>query len=63
MSARLSTLDSSFLEVETPSAHMHAGWAPLFRPTPEEGADLVLRDARDDQVERARRGHQSRGSG
>jgi len=32
MSVRLSTLDSSFLEVESPSAHMHVGWAALFRP-------------------------------
>ena len=26
---RLSTLDASFLEVESPSAHMHVGWAAL----------------------------------
>ncbi len=32
MSSRLSTLDASFLEVESPSAHMHVGWAALFRP-------------------------------
>lgn len=36
---RLSTLDASFLEVETPAAHMHVGWAALFglpeeRPAP-----------------------------
>jgi WS/DGAT/MGAT family acyltransferase len=37
MSVRLSTLDSSFLEVESPSAHMHVGWAALFRPPPEAG--------------------------
>src|SRR2546421_2388683 len=35
MSVRLSTLDSSFLEVESPSAHMHVGWAALFRPPPQ----------------------------
>jgi diacylglycerol O-acyltransferase len=28
--ARLSALDASFLAVETPSAHMHAGWVALF---------------------------------
>ena len=37
--ARLSSLDASFLEVETPAAHMHVGWAALFglprdRPRP-----------------------------
>jgi WS/DGAT/MGAT family acyltransferase len=36
---RLSTLDASFLEVETTAAHMHVGWAALFgvpedRPRP-----------------------------
>ena len=36
---RLSSLDASFLEVETPAAHMHVGWAALFglpedRPRP-----------------------------
>ena len=36
---RLSALDASFLEVETPAAHMHVGWAALFgvpenRPRP-----------------------------
>ena len=41
--ARLSSLDTSFLEVETSAAHMHVGWAALFalpenrpRPTYEE---------------------------
>jgi WS/DGAT/MGAT family acyltransferase len=32
MSTRLSMLDCSFLEVESTSAHMHVGWAALFRP-------------------------------
>jgi diacylglycerol O-acyltransferase len=32
---RLSPLDASFLAVETPSAHMHVGWAAVFEP-PEE---------------------------
>ena len=27
---RLSTLDASFLTVESPAAHMHVGWAALF---------------------------------
>ncbi|HSD79185.1 MAG TPA: wax ester/triacylglycerol synthase domain-containing protein, partial [Solirubrobacteraceae bacterium] len=30
--ARLSALDASFLEVESPSAHMHVGWAAAFAP-------------------------------
>jgi diacylglycerol O-acyltransferase / wax synthase len=33
---RLSPLDASFLAVETPSAHMHVGWAAVFEP-PNEG--------------------------
>jgi WS/DGAT/MGAT family acyltransferase len=35
MTSRLSTLDASFLEVEGSSAHMHVGWAALFRATSE----------------------------
>ncbi len=45
---RLTTLDASFLEVESPSAHMHVGWAALFgeprgraRPTFGELRDHV----------------------
>ncbi len=45
---RLTALDVSFLEVESPSAHMHVGWAALFdeprgraRPTFEELRDHV----------------------
>ena len=30
--ARLSALDASFLEVESPTAHMHIGWAAAFDP-------------------------------
>jgi WS/DGAT/MGAT family acyltransferase len=33
---RLSPLDASFLEVETPTAHMHVGWVALFSP-PDDG--------------------------
>jgi diacylglycerol O-acyltransferase / wax synthase len=29
---RLTALDASFLEVESPTAHMHVGWAALFAP-------------------------------
>jgi diacylglycerol O-acyltransferase / wax synthase len=44
--ARLSTLDASFLEVESASAHMHVGWAALFktparRPTFSEVRDHI----------------------
>jgi WS/DGAT/MGAT family acyltransferase len=35
--ARLSALDASFLAVETPTAHMHVGWAAMFS-APAEGA-------------------------
>jgi WS/DGAT/MGAT family acyltransferase len=34
--ARLSALDASFLTAETPTAHMHVGWAALFDP-PADG--------------------------
>jgi diacylglycerol O-acyltransferase / wax synthase len=30
--ARLSPLDDSFLAVESPTAHMHVGWAAIFEP-------------------------------
>jgi len=30
--SRLTSLDASFLEVESPTAHMHVGWAALFKP-------------------------------
>jgi diacylglycerol O-acyltransferase / wax synthase len=33
---RLAALDEAFLAVETPSAHMHVGWAAVFDP-PEAG--------------------------
>lgn len=46
--SRLTTLDASFLEVESPSAHMHVGWAACFaeprgraRPTFEELRDHI----------------------
>jgi diacylglycerol O-acyltransferase len=32
---RLSPLDDSFLAVESPSAHMHVGWASVFDPPPD----------------------------
>jgi diacylglycerol O-acyltransferase / wax synthase len=35
---RLSALDASFLEVESPTAHMHVGWASLFAPPQRERA-------------------------
>ncbi len=33
-SMRLSPLDAAFLEIESPTAHMHVGWVALFRPPP-----------------------------
>ena len=36
---RLTPLDASFLEAETPLAHMHVGWVARFSP-PADGADL-----------------------
>lgn len=32
--SRLTTLDASFLELESSSAHMHVGWAARFAPQP-----------------------------
>lgn len=33
--ARLTSLDSSFLRVETPAAHMHVAWRGAFEPRPD----------------------------
>jgi diacylglycerol O-acyltransferase / wax synthase len=35
---RLTSLDASFLDVETASAHMHVGWAASFAPPPSAPA-------------------------
>jgi diacylglycerol O-acyltransferase len=42
---RLSPLDASFLEVESPSAHMHVGWVSLFSP-PDEAPRPTFADLR-----------------
>ena len=38
MPSRLSALDSSFLRVESPTAHMHVGWVALFSPPKDRPA-------------------------
>jgi WS/DGAT/MGAT family acyltransferase len=43
---RLSALDSSFLRVETPTAHMHVGWAATFA-APETGSRPGFEEIRD----------------
>jgi diacylglycerol O-acyltransferase / wax synthase len=43
---RLTTLDASFLEVESPSAHMHVGWAAAFAP-PSDGPRPRFEQLRD----------------
>jgi diacylglycerol O-acyltransferase len=43
---RLTALDTSFLEVESPSAHMHVGWAALFAP-PVNGPKPVFEELRE----------------
>ena len=45
--SRLSPLDTSFLRVETPTAHMHVGWVALFSPPKDRPAPTFaeLRDA------------------
>jgi diacylglycerol O-acyltransferase / wax synthase len=54
MAERLSALDASFLEAETPSAHMHVGWAALFDP-PEEGTPPSFEQLRDHIARRLQR--------
>lgn len=45
LSARLSPLDASFLNVETPSAHMHVGWVAVFDPPADRRPSFAeLRD-------------------
>src|SRR5919198_5266505 len=44
--ARLSTLDASFLEVETPTAHMHVGWASRFE-SPQDGRECGFEELRE----------------
>ena len=40
---RLSPLDASFLAVESPTAHMHVGWASTFKPPPDRSSGLDAR--------------------
>ena len=54
---RLSALDDAFLTTETPTAHMHVGWAAVFEP-PAEGprpSFESLRDHIEDRLGRAPR--------
>jgi WS/DGAT/MGAT family acyltransferase len=44
--ARLSALDESFLEIESPTAHMHVGWVATFLP-PADGSMPTFEDLRD----------------
>jgi diacylglycerol O-acyltransferase len=43
---RLSALDASFLTVESPTAHMHVGWAAVFDP-PDDGPRPTFEELRD----------------
>jgi diacylglycerol O-acyltransferase / wax synthase len=45
-STRLSALDASFLAAETPTAHMHVGWAAVFDP-PEDRPRPAFGEFRD----------------
>jgi diacylglycerol O-acyltransferase / wax synthase len=54
---RLSALDASFLAAETPTAHMHVGWAAIFAP-PEDGRRPTFEQLRthiDGRLDRAPR--------
>jgi diacylglycerol O-acyltransferase len=44
--ARLSALDASFLDIETPTAHMHVGWVATFLP-PLDGVRPTFAQLRD----------------
>jgi diacylglycerol O-acyltransferase len=48
---RLSALDASFLAAETPTAHMHVGWAAVFDP-PEDGPRPSFQELRSHIAER-----------
>ena len=54
---RLSPLDSSFLEVESPTAHMHVGWVALLSPPSDRPAPtfVELREHIDSRMGRAPR--------
>ena len=43
---RLSALDAAFLAVETPTAHMHVGWASVYDP-PAQGPRPGFDELRD----------------
>jgi diacylglycerol O-acyltransferase / wax synthase len=49
--SRLTPLDASFLAVETPTAHMHVGWAAMFEP-PEDGPRPGFEELREHIAER-----------
>jgi diacylglycerol O-acyltransferase / wax synthase len=51
---RLSALDAAFIAVETPSAHMHVGWAAVFSP-PETGPTPRFEELRDHVARRVPR--------
>jgi diacylglycerol O-acyltransferase / wax synthase len=50
---RLSALDQSFLFVESPTAHMHVGWASVFEPP--DGGGPGFEELRDHVARRIRR--------
>src|SRR6478672_8597302 len=56
-STRLTSLDASFLEVESSTAHMHVGWAALFAPSAggERPSFTELRDHVERRLDRAPR--------
>lgn len=51
MGTRLSPLDSAFLAVESPTAHMHVGWVAIFEP-PDDGPAPTFEDLRDHIADR-----------
>jgi WS/DGAT/MGAT family acyltransferase len=51
---RLSALDAAFIAVETPSAHMHVGWAAVFTP-PDPSERPLFGELRDHVARRLAR--------
>jgi WS/DGAT/MGAT family acyltransferase len=49
--SKLTSLDASFLDVESPTAHMHVGWVALFSP-PEDDAAPTFEELRNHVAER-----------
>lgn len=57
--SRLTPLDSSFLRVESPTAHMHIGWKGIFKPR-TDGRPVTIGELRHSIAGRLRHAHRFR---